>query len=300
LTRETGCFRGALAASVLAHALLLTLVLALWGRTAPEPPRLYTVRIVEAPPGSADAADRSASAAGADAAVAEADPPDGAFAAPDPRDAVPSVPPVAPAVAPPSVPPPQPDRSAPQDDGAAPQAVTAALLLPTPVPAVAPAAAARPEAAAAAGPRNPASSRAVPASTRALRTGAAGLEAATAAPATGAGRSDPGGGTGSASGNRTVRLVGEQALDPGFGLVAPVEPRYPPAARRLQRAGTVRVELEVAPDGSVTRLLAHEDTPGWGFGTATREAFARARFSPPTVNGEPVRVRWLKTVHFRP
>jgi protein TonB len=98
----------------------------------------------------------------------------------------------------------------------------------------------------------------------------------------------------------TLRLVAERHLDAGFRLAAPVAPAYPETARRLGRPGRVQVELEVAPDGTVTGLDVRDEVPGWGFGAAARAAFARARFTPPTVNGEPVRVRWRKTLRFVP
>jgi TonB family protein len=114
------------------------------------------------------------------------------------------------------------------------------------------------------------------------------------------GRGDGGaaGGTGAAPAGG--RLVTAQALDPGFRLVAPIQPRYPAVAQRLGRPGVVELELEVAPDGRVATVRIVAETPGWGFGAATREAYAAARFSPPTVRGEPVRVRWRKTLRFRP
>ena len=95
-------------------------------------------------------------------------------------------------------------------------------------------------------------------------------------------------------------LVGSASLDAGFGPLQPIRPAYPRRAQRLSRAATVRVEVEVDPRGNVrqVRLLGPEDA--WGFAGATRDAMAAARFSPPTVNGQPVRVLWRKTVHFRP
>jgi len=115
---------------------------------------------------------------------------------------------------------------------------------------------------------------------------------------TGDGGAGQGAGAGGAAGG--PRLVSVQTLDPGFRMLARVQPRYPEAARRLGRPGTVQVELEVAPDGRVTRIAVADESPGWGFGAAAREAYGHARFSPPRLHGEPVRVRWRRTLHFRP
>lgn len=116
-----------------------------------------------------------------------------------------------------------------------------------------------------------------------------------------AGRDAPSGaGTGGAAGAVGPPLVDVQTLDAGFRLMTPVEPRYPEQARRLGRAGTVRLELDIGPDGQVTRITVQDASPGWGFGAAARAAFAHARFTPPRLHGEPVRVRWRRTLHFRP
>lgn len=102
-----------------------------------------------------------------------------------------------------------------------------------------------------------------------------------------------------AEGARTG-IVAPRALDPGFRLLHPVRPRYPDHARRLKRMGMVVLELEVGTDGQVARIAVLQESKGWEFGEAARDAFATARFTPPTVNGRPVRVLWRKTLHFRP
>jgi TonB family protein len=126
------------------------------------------------------------------------------------------------------------------------------------------------------------------------------LAASAAIPGAGDGRGDGGAAGGADVAPAGGRLVNARALDPGFRLVVPIQPRYPAVAQRLGRPGVVELELEVAPDGRVATVRIVAETPGWGFGAATREAYANARFSPPTVRGEPVRVRWRKTLHFRP
>jgi TonB family protein len=79
-----------------------------------------------------------------------------------------------------------------------------------------------------------------------------------------------------------------------------VRPIYPPAALRLRLSGVARIEVEVDPRGRVRRVTVLEETGRWGFGEAARDAFAAARFTPPRLQGRPVRVLWHKTVIFQP
>ena len=95
-------------------------------------------------------------------------------------------------------------------------------------------------------------------------------------------------------------LVGSAELDAGFRLVRVPTPLYPRRALRLRRPGEVRLEVEVGPGGKVLQVAVLEETGQWGFGTAAREAYREARFSPPTLRGQPVRVRWQRTLLFRP
>jgi TonB family protein len=94
--------------------------------------------------------------------------------------------------------------------------------------------------------------------------------------------------------------VDAEALDPGFSLLTPVEMAYPDAARRARKAGRVRLEVEIGPDGRVLAVHVVEATPGWGFAVAARSAYEGARFSPPRRHGRPVRVLWRKTLLFQP
>lgn len=91
-----------------------------------------------------------------------------------------------------------------------------------------------------------------------------------------------------------------QALDAGFGLISPITLAYPEAARRARKAGRVRLEVEVGPDGSVLAVRVLEATAGWGFAEAARDAYEQARFAPPRWQGRPVRVLWRKTLLFQP
>jgi TonB family protein len=304
-------------ASVLAHALLVGGYLALPARQPAQPVRIYAVRIVDAPAGVESPGGAQASAGsgppGARSSAALPAPPQSLDAALSATEA------------------PEPEREpaaalAPSDarepaafvsDAVAGQATAPAELPdPEPVPRLAAPATVAPDAAipAAAGqaplPHTP-PARGLDPSPQGAGAGSAAFIAPSSIPPAGNGpenratgatgtATDTGAGTGTGTSASAARLVTELALDPGFALMTPVALRYPEAARRLSRSGTVRLELEVAADGSVSGLVVHEDVPGWGFGAAAREAFARARFSPPTVNGEPVRVRWRKTLYFRP
>jgi TonB family protein len=94
--------------------------------------------------------------------------------------------------------------------------------------------------------------------------------------------------------------VAAESLDPGFALVSDVRLDYPESARRARKAGHVRLELEVGPDGRVLAVRVLEATPGWGFEAAATGAYGQARFSPPRWQGRPVRVLWRKTLLFQP
>lgn len=94
--------------------------------------------------------------------------------------------------------------------------------------------------------------------------------------------------------------VDAEALDAGFRLLSRGPLTYPSRARRLSRGGEARVEVAVDPAGRVSGVTVLHETRGWGFGDAAREAYAQARFTPPTVGGRPVHVRWRKTLRFKP
>jgi TonB family protein len=102
------------------------------------------------------------------------------------------------------------------------------------------------------------------------------------------------------SAGQASREMNVAQLDAGFGLLQPVLSAYPALAKRKGRAGRVRLELGIAPDGRVYRINVVDETPGWGFGPSAESAYRNARFTRPTVGGRPVRVLWRKTVIFRP
>lgn len=82
-------------------------------------------------------------------------------------------------------------------------------------------------------------------------------------------------------------------------LSANLQPPYPAAEQRLERGGTVRLRVQVGPDGrviSVERISATSDA----FWAATqRHALARWRFRPATLDGRPVESSKVMTVTFR-
>ena len=98
----------------------------------------------------------------------------------------------------------------------------------------------------------------------------------------------------------SARQVSPQQLDAGFRQIAGAPPRYPRQARRAGVAGEVQLELQIATTGMVERVHISDEPVGWGFGEEVRRAYLAARFSPPTVAGQPVRVRWIKTLRFQP
>lgn len=96
------------------------------------------------------------------------------------------------------------------------------------------------------------------------------------------------------------REVAADRLDAGFALLRPVRLAYPSLAKRLGKAGAVRLELGIDPEGRVYRVNVLEQTGVWGFGRSVEQAYRAARFTHPTVRGRPVSVLWRKTVIFRP
>ena len=98
----------------------------------------------------------------------------------------------------------------------------------------------------------------------------------------------------------SAKIVTPRQLDAGFRQLKGTSPRYPTGARRAGVPGEVRMELEINPAGQVERVEIMGETGGWGFGDAVRRAYLAARFSPPTMAGEPVRVRWRQTLRFTP
>ena len=80
-------------------------------------------------------------------------------------------------------------------------------------------------------------------------------------------------------------------------LLVRVDPQYPVLARQIRLEGTVEIRAIISRDGSVRSveilsghlLLAQ----------AARDAVLRWRYQPTLLNGQPVEVETLITVHFR-
>jgi len=102
------------------------------------------------------------------------------------------------------------------------------------------------------------------------------------------------------AGATTLPVVTEKELDRGFRQIRQVYPRYPPRAFSRKQGGEVRVELEINARGEVSQVRILKETGQWGFGEAVSMAFLDARFTPPTMQGRPVRVLWRKTLRFAP
>ncbi len=133
------------------------------------------------------------------------------------------------------------------------------------------------------------------------RTASAGAWSAAGASATESRRAAPGvqaeNGAETGSGAGTVH---PEALDAGFGLASPVRLAYPPEALARAQGGRARIEVEIEPDGRVARVTVLEETGQAGFGSAARQAYSRARFTPPRMAGRAVRVVLRKTIEFEP
>ena len=83
------------------------------------------------------------------------------------------------------------------------------------------------------------------------------------------------------------------------GLLRPIEPRYPPVARRLGREATVDLIVRVAPNGRVVHARIVGQSPGFGFGEAAVRAALESSWAPGRRNGEPVQMETGLRVTFR-
>lgn len=67
-----------------------------------------------------------------------------------------------------------------------------------------------------------------------------------------------------------------------------IQPRYPAQAARNRLSGTVIVEFEITPDGSVTNPRVVRSEPSNIFDEAAVKAILRWKFKPKIVDGKPV------------
>ena len=79
-------------------------------------------------------------------------------------------------------------------------------------------------------------------------------------------------------------------------LIYKVQPEYPAIARTIHLAGTVYLRAIIATDGSVRQLEVISGSPL--LANAATQAVRQWRYQPTRLNGEPVEVETLITVHF--
>lgn len=77
-------------------------------------------------------------------------------------------------------------------------------------------------------------------------------------------------------------------------------PRYPQEALRMGVGGTVRINVTVAADGSVDRLVLAEGSGNRHLDRAALDTVRRWRFQPATRNGQPVAADILVPIVFTP
>jgi protein TonB len=79
-------------------------------------------------------------------------------------------------------------------------------------------------------------------------------------------------------------------------LIYKVQPQYPAIARAIHLAGTVYLRAIIATDGSVRQLEVISGSPI--LANTALQAVRQWRYQPTRLNGEPVEVETLITVHF--
>jgi TonB family protein len=90
-----------------------------------------------------------------------------------------------------------------------------------------------------------------------------------------------------------------ELVSPGPGVTAPrltsrIDPRYPSAAQRLNKAAQIDIRVLVDENGRVTDAQRSGPKAGFGFDEAALDAARRATFSPATKDG--VRVKMWSTI----
>ncbi|PYQ65845.1 MAG: hypothetical protein DMF53_04520 [Acidobacteria bacterium] len=94
-------------------------------------------------------------------------------------------------------------------------------------------------------------------------------------------------------------------VQPGTGVAAPkllsnLDPRYPPAAKHLNRAAQVDIKVLVDEHGKVLDADRIGTKAGFGFDEAAIDAARRAVFQPATKDGVKVKMWTTLRVNFRP
>ncbi len=88
-------------------------------------------------------------------------------------------------------------------------------------------------------------------------------------------------------------------VDQPIAVIRP-PPRYPQEALRRNVGGTVRVQVQVAADGSVDRLELASSSGDRYLDRAALEAVRRWRFQPAVRNGQPVAASVIVPLEFNP
>jgi len=83
-------------------------------------------------------------------------------------------------------------------------------------------------------------------------------------------------------------------------LQAQLDPRYPPAAQRLNRAARVDIKVLVDERGRVMDAERLGEKAGFGFDEAALDAAKRATFQPATKDGVRVKMWMTLRVNFNP
>jgi TonB family protein len=104
---------------------------------------------------------------------------------------------------------------------------------------------------------------------------------------------------------RQVQVQVGDLVQPGPGVAAPklqtkLDPRYPPAAQRLNRAAVVDIKVLVDERGRVLDAERLGDKAGFGFDEAALDAAKRATFQPATKDGVRVKMWMTLRVNFTP
>ena len=94
-------------------------------------------------------------------------------------------------------------------------------------------------------------------------------------------------------------------MQPGTGVAAPkltssLDPRYPPAAKHLNRAAQVDIKVLVDEHGQVLDADRIGAKVGFGFDEAAIDAARRAIFQPATKDGVRVKMWTTLRVNFKP
>lgn len=104
---------------------------------------------------------------------------------------------------------------------------------------------------------------------------------------------------------RQVQVQVGDLVQPGPGVAAPklqsqLDPRYPPAAQRLNRAARVDIKVLVDERGRVMDAERLGEKAGFGFDEAALDAAKRATFQPATKDGVRVKMWMTLRVNFNP